>query len=53
MTRPRLAFVVPYGYPALRAMPRASGFDYVGGAEMQQARLLAHARRPLDTTCGW
>lgn len=35
MTRPRIAFVVPYGYPALAG----TGFDYVGGAEMQQARL--------------
>jgi glycosyltransferase involved in cell wall biosynthesis len=35
MTRPRIAFVVPYGYPALTG----TGFDYVGGAEMQQARL--------------
>ena len=40
MTRPRLAFVVPYGYPALAGHAESSGFDYVGGAEMQQARLL-------------
>ncbi len=33
----RLAFVVPYGYPALAGT--SPGFDYVGGAEMQQARL--------------
>ena len=36
MSRPRIAFVVPYGYPA---MTGGDGFGYVGGAEMQQARL--------------
>lgn len=35
--RPRIAFVAPYGYPALRG---TGGFGYVGGAEMQQARLV-------------
>jgi len=40
----RIAFVTPYGYPALRALTGVAtsagpGFDYVGGAEMQQARL--------------
>jgi len=40
-SRPRLAFVAPYGYPALAALAGLplGGFDYVGGAEMQQARL--------------
>jgi glycosyltransferase involved in cell wall biosynthesis len=33
----RIAFVVPYGYPALAG--GGADFDYVGGAEMQQARL--------------
>jgi glycosyltransferase involved in cell wall biosynthesis len=37
--RPRIAFVVPYGYPALAGAGAGGGFDYVGGAEMQQARL--------------
>ena len=32
----RIAFVVPYGWPALAPV---DGFGYVGGAEMQQARL--------------
>ena len=37
---PRIAFVVPYGYPALAGAPAGvAGFGYVGGAEMQQARL--------------
>ena len=34
---PRIVFVVPYGYPALAG--GAGAFGYVGGAEMQQARL--------------
>jgi glycosyltransferase involved in cell wall biosynthesis len=44
MSRPRIVFVAPYAWPAL-AGPGASGdgagdaFGYVGGAEMQQARL--------------
>ncbi|MEO6462238.1 MAG: glycosyltransferase family 4 protein [Candidatus Eisenbacteria bacterium] len=33
----RIVFVAPYGYPALAG--GATGFGYVGGAEMQQARL--------------
>ena len=33
----RIVFVSPYGYPALAG--GAAGFSYVGGAEMQQARL--------------
>jgi len=33
----RIVFAAPYGYPALRA--EADAFGYVGGAEMQQARL--------------
>lgn len=37
MSRPRrIVFAAPYGYPALAG---ANGFAYVGGAEMQQARL--------------
>lgn len=41
MNPARLVFVTPYGYPALAASggPGAAGFGYVGGAEMQQARL--------------
>ncbi len=35
----RLVFVTPYGYPALAAHGAADAFDYVGGAEIQQARL--------------
>jgi glycosyltransferase involved in cell wall biosynthesis len=37
----RIALVAPYGYPALAGLAgRAiAGFAYVGGAEMQQARL--------------
>jgi glycosyltransferase involved in cell wall biosynthesis len=46
-SRPRIAFVVPYGYPALA--PGATDFGYVGGAEMQQARLArALAQRGHD-----
>ena len=33
----RIVFAAPYGYPALAG--GAGGFAYVGGAEMQQARL--------------
>ena len=40
MSRPRIVFVVPYGYPALAGTASDAGeFGYVGGAEMQQARL--------------
>jgi len=35
----RLVFVTPYGYPALAAHGGTDTFDYVGGAEIQQARL--------------
>jgi glycosyltransferase involved in cell wall biosynthesis len=37
----RIAFVTPYGYPALCAVAGqpGGGFDYVGGAEIQQSRL--------------
>ncbi len=50
----RIAFVVPYGWPALRALTGAARdgrgeFDYVGGAEMQQARVaIALAARGHD-----
>jgi len=37
--RPRIVFVAPYGYPALAGAGGDGGFAYVGGAEMQQARL--------------
>lgn len=37
--RPRIVFVAPYGYPALAGGEGDAGFGYVGGAEMQQARL--------------
>ncbi len=40
MSRPRIVFVVPYGYAALAGTASDAGaFGYVGGAEMQQARL--------------
>jgi glycosyltransferase involved in cell wall biosynthesis len=41
MNPSRLVFVAPYGYPALAgaAAVGATRFGYVGGAEMQQARL--------------
>lgn len=37
LPRQRIVFVAPYGYPALAG--GTAGFSYVGGAEMQQARL--------------
>jgi len=39
MSRPRIVFVAPYAWPALAGERAGGAFDYVGGAEMQQARL--------------